>query len=318
MMMRNTRRRDMILLLFISGIFLCSESYLMVPKQQSMLSSRKVGMDHYAGTRASSSTILLNTSYQQEQESNSNTNNNGSSTTTPAQQSSNDISKDDSTSTTTKEKTLYEILRVNPLATRTEIKKQYFKLAKLSHPDAQINYQGDTRDDDEIPDFQAIAEAWKILGNSKLRKRYDRELRAKQWSESAQRFTNERLEQAVPVALDMMDKVAVPFLRRTTATTFAVTQAIASGVSGFSRITSKMNNNQNVAKNNNGSTAMNKNIAQINDNNNDVHHHHHQQQQQQPFGLTDTFLAAIEVGQQAGRAIDSLELNEKSVILEER
>ena len=194
-------------------------------------------MDHYAGSRRSSSATLLNTSYQQEQDSsdNNNNSNNGSS-------SASSTSKDDNTSTTTKEKTLYEILRVNPLATRVEIKQQYFKLAKLSHPDAQINIQENYDNDDEIPNFQDIAEAWKVLGNSKLRKRYDRELRAKQWSENAQRFTNERLEQAVPVALDMMDKVAVPFLRRTTATTFAVTQAIASGVSGFSRITSNNNN----------------------------------------------------------------------------
>jgi DnaJ-class molecular chaperone len=203
------------------------------------------------------------------------------------------------------EKTLYEILRVEATATRQEIKKQYFQLAKLSHPDAKIN-SNNSRQDDEI-DFQEIAEAWRILGNSKLRRRYDRELRAKEWSENAQRFTNERLEKAVPVALDMMDKVAVPFLRRTTATTWAVGQAIASGFGKPAGKNPSINN------------SKNKSSSKTTTNGDGVDHVSDLEVESGPsMGLTDAFMAALEAGQQAVRAIDTIELNEKSRLLEER
>ncbi|KAL3924197.1 MAG: hypothetical protein SGILL_001188, partial [Bacillariaceae sp.] len=241
------------------------------------------------------------------------------------------------------ERTLYQILCVNPLATRQEIKRSYFRLAKLSHPDALI----DKADEEPQVDFQEIAEAWKVLGNSKLRKRYDRDLKAKEWSLKAQQYTNERLEQAVPVVADMMDNIAVPFLRRTTATTWAVGQAIATGVSGFSKgVSSKKNSDSRnrehqaeapVTVNGNSQTDASSVIYRNNDtmtamgfqnlnnfNGNAQQTPQQQQEQQQPstassgIGLTDTFLQALEAGQQAAREIDSLELSEKSSQLQER
>jgi len=122
-----------------------------------------------------------------------------------------------------KEPTLYELLEAPRTATRSELKKQYIKLARVSHPDAQIGGTG-TND----VDFQKITEAWRTLGHDKSRKRYDRELKAKEWGEKAQRFTNEGLEQVAPVASKIMDQVAVPFLRRTSAT-IAFGKNIANG-----------------------------------------------------------------------------------------
>jgi hypothetical protein len=125
-------------------------------------------------------------------------------------------------------RTLYEILGAPATATRAELKKRYIELAKISHPDSQISSDATTS---QTVDFNEIAQAWRILGDAKVRKRYDRELRAQAFTESAQRFTNENLERAVPAVASMMDKVAAPFLRRTTATTWAMGHAVAQGVS---------------------------------------------------------------------------------------
>jgi hypothetical protein len=84
----------------------------------------------------------------------------------------------------------------------------------------------------------------------------------------------------------MMDKVAVPFLRRTTATTWAVGQAVAKGVTQMS---------QKPMNGNNSEKDQNKSIA-----------------------IADALLNAIQAGQQAGRVIDTIELNEKSLELQER
>lgn len=203
-----------------------------------------------------------------------------------------------------KARTLYEVLGADPADTRAQLKKQYAVMARLSHPDAKIRRTvggGDDEQEEGAVDFQEVAEAWRILGDSKLRRRYDRELQAKAWSEKAQRYTNERLERAVPVALDMMDKVAFPFLRRTTATTFAVGHAIATGLSGNNR----NNSNAREGRNNQGANGGQKDGSFAERNNS-------------PESLTEAFMSAIEAGQQAGRVIDSLELNEKSDDLEKR
>lgn len=129
-------------------------------------------------------------------------------------------------------KTLYEILGAPATATREELKKFYVMKAKLSHPDAQIanGYNKNSNSTTEKLDFNEIAQAWSILGDDKLRRRYDRELRAQAFSESAQRFANENLERAVPAMANMVDNIAAPFIRRTTATTWAVGQAVAKEV----------------------------------------------------------------------------------------
>lgn len=153
-----------------------------------------------------------------------------SSTTTTGKEESEPTPKEES------EPTLYEILRSSPDASRSDLKKQYVSLARVSHPDAQIGKSGSN--DNENVDFQKIAEAWSTLGNPKDRRRYDRQLKAKAWGEAAQRLANDRLEQAAPVASKFMDNLAVPFLRRTSATTYAVGKAISKGIKRTSQATS--------------------------------------------------------------------------------
>ena len=180
-------------------------------------------------------------------------------------------------------KNLYDILGASHDATRSELKQCYVRMAKACHPDAQV---GKTEkggamtlaNGQPLPEFSEVAAAWEILGDSKLRRRYDRNLRAEQWSKTAQSFTNQQLETVVPAVSEILEKVAVPFLRRTTATTVAVGQAVAKGMS------KKNDQERRVSRD----------------------------------SLTNTFVSAVEAGQQAGRAIDSMELTEKSLELEER
>ncbi|XP_071789912.1 dnaJ homolog subfamily C member 30, mitochondrial-like [Asterias amurensis] len=63
---------------------------------------------------------------------------------------------------------LYDILAITPKATQTQIKAAYYKLSKIYHPDLN---QG-SKDTQEK--FAAISEAYSVLGNVTLRRRYDR------------------------------------------------------------------------------------------------------------------------------------------------
>lgn len=175
-----------------------------------------------------------------------------------------------------KERTLYDILGASPTATRAQLKRSYAQMAKLSHPDAQIGRDDNYSDEDNIPDFGQVAAAWRILGDSKSRKRYDRELQYKEWSATASKYANEKLEEAVPAVAKIMDNVAVPFIRRTAATTFAVGQAV-------SKIGKSSSSQQDVDNGSDGNK-----------------------------GIGDVFLDALKAGRNAAMAIDSMELKEKS------
>lgn len=61
----------------------------------------------------------------------------------------------------------YEVLGVNKGATQDEIKKNYRKLAKKHHPDANPNYK---ISEDK---FKEISEAYEVLGDVEKRKKYD-------------------------------------------------------------------------------------------------------------------------------------------------
>jgi len=171
-------------------------------------------------------------------------------------------------------KTLYQILDASPTSTRTELKKKYVEMAKLSHPDAQI---GMNKAMSDIPDFGEVAAAWRILGDTKSRRRYDRELQYKEWADVASNFANEKMEEAVPAVAKIMDSLALPFLRRTAATTVAVSQVVSNIAKTVDSVTKDMTDSET-----------------------------------KQGSITDAFMNAVRAGQRAGRAIDTLELNEKS------
>lgn len=64
----------------------------------------------------------------------------------------------------------YDILKVSPKATGTEIKSAYRRLARKLHPDRNNGSE------ETALKFAAIAEAYEILGNAKERVKYDRRL----------------------------------------------------------------------------------------------------------------------------------------------
>ncbi|KAL8998243.1 MAG: hypothetical protein Q9169_002647 [Polycauliona sp. 2 TL-2023] len=67
-----------------------------------------------------------------------------------------------------KETAYYDALGVSPTASELEIKKAYRKLAITTHPDKNPG------DETAHTRFQAIGEAYQVLSNEELRKRYDK------------------------------------------------------------------------------------------------------------------------------------------------
>lgn len=64
----------------------------------------------------------------------------------------------------------YDILKVSPEASGTEIKSAYRRLARKLHPDSR------TGSEETALKFAAIAEAYEVLGNAKERRKYDKRL----------------------------------------------------------------------------------------------------------------------------------------------
>jgi curved DNA-binding protein CbpA len=70
----------------------------------------------------------------------------------------------------------YEVLRVWPTASDDAIKKAYFSLAKLYHPDVVDKATGEEKDGSV--DFKLVNEAYTVLSDSARRREFDETLRA--------------------------------------------------------------------------------------------------------------------------------------------
>jgi len=69
----------------------------------------------------------------------------------------------------------YQILRVWPTASESAIKKAYFGLAKLYHPDVVGKASRDQKD--ESVDFKLVNEAYSILSDAARRREFDEKLK---------------------------------------------------------------------------------------------------------------------------------------------
>lgn len=83
-----------------------------------------------------------------------------------------------------KTRTLYDILQCSSSASRAELKRSYISLAKETHPDALLQ-NGIINNAESEQQFIQITQAWKVLGDTTSRRRYDRELQAKGISSKA-------------------------------------------------------------------------------------------------------------------------------------
>ena len=125
------------------------------------------------------------------------------------------------------DKNLYNILGASPNMSRTEIKRSYITLAKQTHPDA-IQTTDNNEDDSyvNVNNFNEIAQAWEILSDSKTRRSYDRELAANEFKDDVVLRASELAKEYGPQARKFYDDIAIPLLRRTTATTLAGWSAV--------------------------------------------------------------------------------------------
>ena len=66
-------------------------------------------------------------------------------------------------------KDYYDILKISPRASQTQVKSSYYRLSKKYHPDINTSPEGRLN-------FNRISEAYETIGNTRLRSEYDRSL----------------------------------------------------------------------------------------------------------------------------------------------
>ena len=182
------------------------------------------------------------------------------------------------------EKTLYEILNSTPDATRADLKRNYIALVRQTHPDALLSNNNnnssniDDSSNNENPEFQEIMQAWKILSNPFDRKRYDRKLRAAAFTSQVENAVDAFGRSAGPQFLSAFENVAIPFMRKSAATTRAGFKSIGDDIANYG------------TSNSGGKES----------------------------GLGGIIANAVKSGQKAGKVVDCLELLEKSRELKKR
>lgn len=116
-----------------------------------------------------------------------------------------------SRSNNNQEQSLYDILGASPTDSHDALRLRYTEMAKQTHPDA-ISSQLVTQQGSPAAQFSDVAAAWQILSDPKERLRYDRQLRAKEFTSTVESL------------LDVSMKTAIPFLRKTASTTVAAAE----------------------------------------------------------------------------------------------
>jgi len=206
---------------------------------------------------------------------------------TASSSSSSSSSSEPPLKSTSQGKTLYEILNSTPDASRSDLKRNYINLVRQTHPDALISKEDDEIDDNS-PEFQEIMQAWRTLSNPLERKRYDRKLRAEAFTTKVENAMGAFGKTAGPQFLNAFENVAIPFLRRSAATTVAGFTSIGEDLANYGTTTKDAN----ATKDGGAST--------------------------EESGLGGILSNALKSSQKARKAIDCLELMEKSRELKKR
>lgn len=117
-------------------------------------------------------------------------------------------------------KDLYEILGAKPTASQHELRQKYTALARQLHPDSG-------HEKASASSFSELAAAWNVLSDSKQKLRYDRSLKANEFTESVAR------------GLEIGIRNAVPFLRKTATNVEASSKTILNTTLAAAETTSK-------------------------------------------------------------------------------
>ena len=142
-----------------------------------------------------------------------------------------------------------------------------------------------------------------------LRKRYDRTLRAKEFTADVEDIMDQMGKQAAPRVAKAFDEIAIPSLRRS-AVIAAGFEAVRSDI-GKRRETPDSSTESPKETSNGVSANGGKNLtsrtkdSSTNDSSS-------------PLGIGNIFANALEAGRKAGKAVDRLELEEKARELEKR
>lgn len=183
--------------------------------------------------------------------------------------------------------TLYQILNSNPDDSRSEIKKNYIKLVRTSHPDALLGKSNESTDEE----FRRITDAWKSLSDPLTRKRYDRTLRAQKFTEEVENVMGNMVDIAGPQFLNAFDNIALPLIRRSAATTVAGLNAVSRDIKNYGESSKDDNAASADGADGNTSTATGKGVGGI-------------------------IANAVKAGKEANKDVDRLELLEKARVLQ--
>ena len=219
--------------------------------------------------------------------------------------SSSEEEEKETTTTTfpeTNGKTLYEIMRLNPTASRSEVKKKYHNLARVYHPDASSG----TGDDDA---FTELVNAYKILHDPRLRKKYDRDLRAKEIANN--------IESA---AEGIFDSIFKPMFgnRKTAASSSAASNTFRNqaAIKNNGSVVSNNTVSNNVAFSNRTSKPKSSTRAKFKSNAKAKGTKKGNEGGNGVINLASATLSAIMASMDAGKVVESLELADKAEELE--
>jgi curved DNA-binding protein CbpA len=224
--------------------------------------------------------------------------------------------------------TLYDILQVPSSATREEIKTSFIKLAKITHPDATLASNPNAFATGEgsgtevaalttTYTFSEISKTYKQLMDPLSRKRYDRELVAEAFKRDVERAATEMGSVAGPQLKSILDNLAMPMFRRTTATTSAVVGEVFKDFQESRERQRKGRSLEPSSNLNATSTAalVDEAVKAYQGENSQVNGYNDARSE---FDLRRMLSTAVEAGRNAGKTIDRLEQAEKSRELENR
>lgn len=96
------------------------------------------------------------------------------------------------------ERSFYDILGASPKDSHDELRNKYTALARQTHPDAMNGKLTVPGSSSGPPEFTEIAAAWQVLSDPKERLRYDRQLRAEEFTDVLGGLFETTLNTAIP------------------------------------------------------------------------------------------------------------------------